>query len=78
MLSHCFFLPILALSSSMLCGVCGTVSTLPKPPHQPQKFGISLCEACRKFISRTKKKLASPNVLQCHKNDGMYDSVLSS
>ncbi|KAJ6635818.1 Histone-lysine N-methyltransferase trithorax [Pseudolycoriella hygida] len=66
----------LTLTSSTLCGVCGTLSTLSKPLHQSRKFGINSCGACRKFISKSIKKLAassgstSTNVLQCHKNDG--------
>ncbi|XP_037040768.1 histone-lysine N-methyltransferase trithorax isoform X2 [Bradysia coprophila] len=68
--------PLTLASPSTLCGVCGTFSTLSKPLHQSRKFGINSCGACRKFISKTIKKLAassgstSTNVLQCHKNDG--------
>lgn len=61
-------------SSSSICGVCSTISTC-KPIQQSRKFGVSSCAACRKFISKSIKKLTlngsgSANVLQCAKNDG--------
>lgn len=61
--------------SNLVCGVCATVSPAAFT-HQSRKYGISSCETCRKFISKTVKKLAvagekSPlNMVQCKKGDG--------
>lgn len=57
-------------SNSSICGVCSTISTC-KSVQQSRKFGISSCEACRKFIKKlTLNGTGSANVLQCVKNDG--------
>lgn len=56
-----------------MCGVCATPAAI---THQTRKYGISSCESCRKFISKTVKRLTpldekSPaEVFQCKKGDG--------
>ncbi|XP_031637437.1 histone-lysine N-methyltransferase trithorax [Contarinia nasturtii] len=59
--------------SNAVCGVCATPAAI---THQTRKYGISSCESCRKFISKTVKRLTpsdekSPaEVFQCKKGDG--------
>ena len=70
-----FFFPSLFFQSvsNTVCGVCATPAAI---THQSRKYGISSCESCRKFISKTVKRLSLSDekepvtVFQCKKGDG--------
>lgn len=59
----------------MICGVCSTVAPAAFT-RQSLKYGINVCDICRRFISKTEQRVnmegekSSSNAVQCKKGDG--------
>lgn len=55
-------------TTSLVCNVCDSITK----PSRPRKYGAVCCLLCKKFMSKTIKKVNKPPVvsLHCDKGDG--------